>query len=69
MEQIGFGVDHAEIKVFLNFEDKNGLPQGFANEEKTREFKYSLWTTYYVIDPNTVSMNHKTFHYAYFQKR
>ena len=55
IEQIEFGVDHAKIKVFLDFTDKNGLPQGFANDEKTSEFKYGLWTTYYKIDPDGVS--------------
>ena len=53
-EQTAFGVDYAEMKVYLDFTDKYGLPQGFVDEEETREYKYALWATYYEIDPSKV---------------
>ena len=56
-EHSGIGVDYAEMKVYLDFTDKSGLPQGLVNEGETREFKYALWTTYYEIDPGSVSKN------------
>ena len=55
IEQTAFGADYVEMWVYLDFTDKYGLPQGFANEEKTKEFKYQLWTNYYAINHINVS--------------